>query len=190
MRNLSIIVLISLTLSCLAPSTVSAATPAGRIDVKFLYLPPGSIDPEYHTAVWLENKSGEIVQTLFVSNDLSGTLFQTEKVCPEWAKNAHWSKAPKAVVDAVTRPTPDVGAGNMSFDLGQLNVAPGTYKFRFAVNINAEYNILFQGDLIVGNAEQELKIETKYAPSKPDIGSDVAKDVQVHYFPAGIKKSN
>ena len=49
------------------------ANPAGRIEVRFVYLDPGTMDPTYHTAIWLEDAKGNMIQTLFVSNDLSTT---------------------------------------------------------------------------------------------------------------------
>ncbi len=162
-----------------------AAEKAGKLEVKFLYLPPGTQDPTYHTAIWLEDESGKLVKTLFVTNELSSTEHKLGTVCPDWVRQAGWSKAPKALVDAVTSPTPNVGSGALSFDLGELGVAPGTYRFRFQVHIIDQYNILFQGKLTVGTAGQDLKIETLYQPSKPDIGTDVVKEVEVHYGPAG-----
>ena len=48
-----------------------AATGAGRLEVAYLYLPPTTIDPTYHTAIWLEDAKGVLVKTLYVS---AGTL--------------------------------------------------------------------------------------------------------------------
>jgi hypothetical protein len=149
-----------------------------------VYLDPGSIDPTYHTAMWLEDAKGNMAQTLFVSNDLSTNYYETGKACPDWVKQAGWAKAPQSTVNAVTGPTPNISAGMMSFDLGKFKIAPGKYKFRFEVNIDEQNNVLFQGDLEVSDSEQELKIETLYLPSKPDIGTDVVKNVAAHYYPA------
>lgn len=170
--------------ACFTSMAAFGANPAGRIEVRFVYLDPGTIDPTYHTAMWLEDAKGNMVQTLFVSNDLSTTYYQTGKACPDWVKQSGWAKAPRSLVNAVTGPTPNVSAGTMPFDLAKFKVPPGKYKFRFEVNIDDQNNVLFQGDLEVGDAEQELKIETLYLPSKPDIGTDVVKDVGVHYYPA------
>jgi len=184
MRTFVMCSLAAWMLACFAPRPAYGASPAGRIEVRFVYLDPGSIDPTYHTAMWLEDAKGNMVQTLFVSNDLSTTYYQSGKVCPDWVKQAGWAKAPKSLVNAATGPTPNVSAGMMPFDLEKFKVAPGKYKFRFEVNIDDRNNVLFQGDLEVGDSEQELKIETLYLPSKPDIGTDVVKDVVVHYYPA------
>lgn len=157
---------------------------AGKLEFRFLYLPPGTADPTYHTAIWLEDEDGKLIRTLYVSNELSATEHKLGTVCPDWVKQAGWSKAPKSLVDAVTGPTPNVGSGSMTFDLGELGIAPGTYRVRFQVHIIDQYNILFQGKLAAGNSEQDVKIETLYQPTKPDIGTDVVKEVRIHYLPA------
>ena len=157
------------------------ADKAGKLEVRFLYLSPGTEDPTYHTAIWLEDEGGKLIQTLYVSNELSATEHKLGTVCPDWVKQAGWSKAPKSLVDAVTGPTPNVGSGSMTFDLGALGIVARTYRFRMQVHIIEQYNILFQGNLTVGDSEQDVKIETLYQPNKPDIGTDVVKDVRVHY---------
>jgi hypothetical protein len=136
MRTLLIYTLAAVLLACFAPLWASAA-PAGRIEVNFLYLEPGeSTDPTYHTAMWIEDAKGKMVQTLFVSNELSTTYYETGKACPDWVKQSGWAKAPRSLINAVTGPTPNVSEGMMSFDLGKLGIEPGKYKFRFEVNID------------------------------------------------------
>jgi len=183
MRTLVSLALTASIIVSLTPITASAAN-AGKLEVKFLYVEPGTVDPSYHTAIWLEDQDGKLVKTLFVSNELSTTQYKSGKVCPDWVQQAGWEKAPKSQVDAVTGPTPEVGAGTLTLDLAKLDVPEGKYRFRFQVHIAEEYNVLFQGQLTVGKSEQEVKIETLYRPSKPDIGTDVVRDVQVHYYPA------
>jgi len=161
-----------------------SANAAGKLEVRFLYLEPGSVDPTYHTAMWIEDSDGKLVKTLFVSNELSSTEYKSGKACPDWVKQSGWAKAPKSQVDAVTGPTPNVGSGSMTFDLGQLGLPEGVYRFRFQVHITEGYNLLFQGQFSTGKSEQALKIETLYQPSKPDIGTDVVRDVRVYYYPA------
>jgi len=176
--------LIAVVLAGFVPGNASPAVKAGKLEFRFLYLPPGTADPTYHTAIWLEDEDGKLIRTLYVSNELSATEHKLGTVCPDWVKQAGWSKAPKSLVDAVTGPTPNVGSGSMTFDLGELGIAPGTYRVRFQVHIIDQYNILFQGKLAAGNSEQDVKIETLYQPTKPDIGTDVVKEVRIHYLPA------
>jgi hypothetical protein len=176
--------LAAITLGGFVPGHASPAPKPGTLEVRFLYLPPGSVDPTYHTAIWLEDEDGKLVKTLYVSNELSGTEYKLGTVCPDWVKQAGWAKAPKSLVDAVTGPTPNVGSSSMTFDLASAGIAPGIYRFRMQVHIVDQYNILFQGKLTAGSSGEDVKIETLYQPSKPDIGTDVVRDVRVHYAPA------
>jgi len=160
---------------------------AGQLIVAFLYMPASEIEPTYHTAMWLENKDGKLVKTLFVSNELSANEYKQGDACPDWVKQASWAKADKSVVDAVTGPTPNVGSGAMSFDLNQLGVAPGSYRFCFQVHITDKYNVLFRGPLDAGQSAQEVKIEVLYSPGKPVGSEDMVRDVQVHYVPAKVE---
>ena len=171
-------------LSCFSALPAQSANDAGRIEVQFVYVDPGSIEPTYHTAIWLEDDKGKIARTIFVSTNLSETEYKTGQACPDWVKQSGWETAPRSLINAVTGPTPNVSAGMMPFDLKRLGVVPGKYKFRFEVNITEKCDVLFQGDLVVGDSEQELKIEMAYQPSKPNIATDVVKDVKVHYYPA------
>ncbi|PWU05068.1 MAG: hypothetical protein C5B51_15405 [Terriglobia bacterium] len=161
----------------------AAETAKGKLEISFLYMPPTEIEPTYHTAIWLEDKRGQMVKTLFVSQELSGTEYKVGDACPDWVKQAHWEKAEKSAVDAVTGPTPNVGSGSFHFDLEKLGVAPGEYEFRFQVHIIDKYNILFRGTITVGHAADEANLEVFYSPAKPAGASDLVRDVQLRYVP-------
>ena len=85
--------------------------------------------------MWLEDKNGKLVTTLFVSNELAVNEYKVGDACPNWLKQASWAKAPKSLVDAVSGPTPNVGSGAMAFDLSTLGIPAGTYVFCFQVHI-------------------------------------------------------
>jgi hypothetical protein len=164
------------------PSTAAARQPAaGSLRVTFFYDAPTTVEPTYHTAIWLEDKNGRIVQTLYVSQELSDTAYKLGRVCPDWVKQANWSAAPKSEVAAVTAPTPNVGVGEMTFDLAKLGVAPGTYAFRFQVHISEQYNILYRGQFTTGGPDAVLKLETVYGPGKLETTDQFVRDVEVRY---------
>jgi hypothetical protein len=154
---------------------------AGSIVVKFFYDTPTTVEPTYHTAMWLEDKSGKLVKTLFVSSELSSKEYKMGNACPDWVKQARWEKAPKVEVDAVTAPTPMVGVGDMTFDLATLKVAPGTYGFRFQVHVSEEYNLLYKGQVTVGGPGTPVKLELVTGPGKLDTTDQFVKDVEVLY---------
>ena len=78
-------------------SFVNSTPVAGTLQIS--YLVSSSVDASRFTAVWLENESGELVKTLFVSNELAQGAFTVEgDICPDWIKKSHWEKASQAEV--------------------------------------------------------------------------------------------
>lgn len=150
-----------------------------------MYLPPGSVHPTYHTAMWLEDERGKLVKTLFVSQELSATEYLMGEACPDWVKQASWEKVPRPDVDAVTGPTPDVGGGSRSFDLDALKIPPGVYLFNFQVHISGKDNVLFRGKVSVGGASAVVPIEILQSSKLPGETRDVVRDVEVKYVSGG-----
>jgi len=162
------------------PSPAGAGS--GRLEVAYLYLPPTSIDPTYHTAIWLEDAKGVLLKTLYVSQELSAAEYKMGNVCPDWVKKAHWDKAAKSEVDAVTAPTPNVGSEAKVFDLAEYGVAPGVYQFRFQMHVGEDHNVLYRGTLTVGPADSKLTLEMTQGPGKLLSTDTYVKDVQVRYL--------
>jgi hypothetical protein len=93
----------------------------GKLLVSYLYLPPaGEIEPSYHTVIWLADQNGKWVRTLFVSQELSTTVYDLNEACKERVKQANWDKADKSVVDALTGPTRDIGSSALEFPVESL----------------------------------------------------------------------
>lgn len=181
--------LIALALVAAATRPVVRASadgpPAGKITVYFMYEAPGEVHPTYHTAMWLEDEKGHLAKTLFVTQELSATEYKVGEACPDWVNKAAWEKAPQALVDAVTGPTPDVGSGMREFDLASLGLAPGTYRFNFQVHIIEKHNLLFRGNVVVGGKGGKVEVEALRSPGIPDELGALVRGVQVtHVVPA------
>jgi hypothetical protein len=165
-----------------APARPSqAAAAAGTLEVKFFFSTPTTVEPTYHSAIWLEDKAGKMVKTLYVSQELSDMAYKMGVACPDWIKQAHWETMSKSDVAAVTAPTPNVGVGELSFDLAKLGIAPGTYGFRFQVHVTEQYNVLHRGELTVNDQTSTLKLETVVGPGKLATTEEFIKDVEVRY---------
>jgi hypothetical protein len=167
--------------SAQAPAS-QAPKGAGRLQVAFLYMPPTTIDPTYHTAMWLEDAKGVLVTTLYVSQELSSAEYKMGNVCPDWVTKAHWDKAPKSDVDAVTAPTPNVGSETKVFDLAEYGIAPGVYQFRFQMHVGETHNVLYRGTVTVGPANESIKLEMTQGPGKLLSTDTYVKDVSVRYL--------
>lgn len=160
---------------------VGQAPKSGALHVSFLFMPPTSVEPTYHTAMWIEDDKGKLVRTLYVSNELSNQEYKLGLACPDWTKQAHWDKAPKAEVDAVTAPTPNVGSASMGFDLAELGVPPGTYRFKLQVHITEKANVLHSGTFVAGAADAEVKLDVAVGPGKLTVTDQFVRDVEVRY---------
>lgn len=157
---------------------------AGTLQVRFFFNTPATVEPTYHTAIWLEDADGKLVKTLYVSQELSGTQYKMGDACPDWVNKAQWEKAPKDEVDAVTAPTPMVGGDQMTFDMAALRIPAGTYGFRFQVHVSEQYNVLYRGQIIVGGPATDIQLETAYGPGKLDSTEQFVRDVEVRYLAA------
>lgn len=175
----------ALFLACASLATPQEAPTrprAGTLEVSFLYMPPSSgIEPTYHTAMWIEDAKGNLVKTLYVSQELSSGEYRMGEACPDWVRQAHWEKAPKADVDAVTAPTPSVGSETKTFDLGKLGVPPGAYQFKFQVHISEQHNVLHHGAFTAGPGSQAVKLEVVVGPAKTSTTDQFVRDVEVRY---------
>jgi len=184
-RPVSATVCAGLFLACASLASTQESPPrprAGTLAVSFLYMPPASgVEPTYHTAIWIEDARGNLVKTLYVSQELSAGEYRMGEACPDWIKQAHWEKAPKAEVDAVTAPTPSVGSETKVFDLAGLGVPPGTYQFKFQVHITEQHNVLHRGTLTVGPESQAVKLEVVVGPGKMSVTDQFVRDVEVRY---------
>jgi hypothetical protein len=179
--SFALIVIAAALAAVLAPVVHGQGAGAGSLEVKFFFDTPTTVEPTYHTAIWIEDKAGKLVKTLFVSTELASKEFKMGNACPDWVKVASWEGVPKNEVEAVTAPTPSVGVAELSFDLAKLKIARGTYGFRFQVHVSEEYNLLYLGELTVGGPSAVLTIETKQGPGKLDTTDQFVRDVEVRY---------
>jgi hypothetical protein len=159
----------------------ASAPGAGTLEIRFFFSTPTTVEPTYHSAIWLEDKNGHIVKTLYVSQELSDMAYKMGNACPDWVKQAKWESVPKSEVAAVTAPTPNVGNGELDFDLAKLGISPGVYGFRFQVHVSEEYNVLHRGQLTVGDQSSAVKLETVSGPGKLATSEQFVRDVQVRY---------
>ncbi len=168
----------------------AAGQPAGGVlEISFLFNKAEGVVPSYQIAIWLEDEEGKYFKTLFVSEYLAGPGIGLEVVCPDWVKQAHWDKVSDAEFDAVTRPTPPVGANTMKFDCSKRGIPPGAYRFCVQAHINENYNILYRGSIVVGRGASQGSAEAFYSPKKHPLASEILFDVRAKYYEDGNNSS-
>ena len=164
-----------------AVATLRSEPAPGTLEVSFLFNKAEGIVPSYQMAVWLETQTGEYFKTLFVSDYLSGGGFGLGDVCPDWVKQADWEKAEESEFDAVTHPTPPIGARTLKFDCRKRGIAPGVYRFCVQAHIVEKYNIMYRGTITVGEQASEAAAEVFYSPAKHPQAADILSDVRARY---------
>jgi hypothetical protein len=172
------------------PTPVSAQPADGTLEIFFLFNKAEGVVPSYQIAIWLEDEEGKYVKTLFVSQYLAGSGLVHEGICPDWVKQAHWEKVDEAEFDAVTRPTPPMGANAMKFDCQKKALRPGMYRFCVQAHINEDYNILYRGKVSLGQDASEGRAEAFYSPKKHPLASEILCDVRAKYVPGKENNSS
>jgi hypothetical protein len=188
-----ILVLLLLTLP-VAGSLSAAPAGAGQVGINFTFNAPAdelALDYTFHTAIWIADKNGKLLKTLYVNNELSMSQYKDQNVVPEWNKQANWDKVDKAkaMADGLSAPTPIVGDNPLVWDLDQVGLQPGTYQFCMQVHIAEKWNILYRGTFTAGSAKQEdLKFETLQT-GKPSGSSseELVKIISMTYYPPKAK---
>ncbi len=173
--------LLILTANIIAFSYMPAEPVAGKLQISYLVT---SDDASRFSAIWLENEGGDLVKTLFVSTELAQGAFTVEgDICPDWIKKSHWEKASQAEVDAVSGPTPTAGSGSLSFDLKKHGISPGVYFFCMQIHIHDNYNILYKGQIRLGEKPAEAQPEVSYSPKRYESTEDLLHDVRMRFTP-------
>ena len=168
---------------------VSDEPASGTLEISFLFNKAEGVVPSYQIAIWLETAEGQYVKTLFVSEYLAGPGISLEVVCPDWVKQANWEKVEESEFDAATRPTPPIGANVLKFNCKERKIAPGTYRFCVQAHISENYNILYRGNIALGQEASEGTAEVFYSPKKHPQASDILYNVRARYVPGETNSS-
>lgn len=187
---------ISLLFVC-AVSTLfaSCASKPGTLELSFNYTKqagPGS--NQY--AVWIENASGQVVKTLFVTEFTSkgrsrdgskparGYTYRTSCM-PTWVKHVGAENLTDEQMDAFTGATP-AQSGVQTFtwdftDQAGKPVAKGTYRVYLEATYNGNSVVTYTGTVTSGQKPGELKLDKSYMEESED-RKDMISDVTAKVF--------
>ncbi|MBN1995907.1 hypothetical protein JW935_00045 [candidate division KSB1 bacterium] len=145
--------------------------------------PDLNLVPSRQTAVWLENMDNNELTTLYVSEYLSYGGYNDSTICSLWSKKADWEKTPSELFDLVTAATPAVDSvKTISVNCKERNIPAGRYRYNVQVHIIENYNILAQGEFMVGKDNIANVAEISYLPKLYPGTKDILVDVQMKYF--------
>ena len=173
----------SLLIVCVASTILAAcASKPGELEISFNYNKqsgPGS--NQY--AVWVENASGEVVKTLFVTEFTSkgrsrdgskparGYTFRPSCV-PTWVSHIGAENLTDNQMDAFTGATPSQ-SGVQTFtwdftDQAGKPVAKGTYRIYLEATYNGASVVTYTGTFSSGQKAGELKLDCSYIEETED----------------------
>lgn len=173
----------SLLIVCVASTLLAAcASKPGELEISFNYNKqsgPGS--NQY--AVWVENASGEVVKTLFVTEFTSkgrsrdgskparGYTFRPSCV-PTWVSHIGAENLTDDQMDAFTGATPSQsGVQTFTWDFtDQVGkpVAKGTYRIFLEATYNGASVVTYTGTVSSGQKVGELKLDCSYIEETED----------------------
>ena len=185
-------VLSLLFLCALSVLMASCAPKSGTLEISFNYAKqagPGS--NQY--AVWVENASGEVVKTIFVTEFTSkgrsrdgskparGYTYRPSCV-PTWVKHVGAENLTDEQMDAFTGATPANG-GVQTFtwdftDQAGQPVAKGTYRFYVEATYNGASVVTYTGTVSSGQKSGDLEVDKSYIEESED-RKDMISDVRV-----------
>ena len=184
--------LLLLFLCAVSALMASCAPKPGELEISFNYTRqtgPGS--NQY--AVWIENASGEVVKTLFVTEFTSkgrsrdgskparGYTYRTSCM-PTWVKHADAENLTDEQMDAFTGATPAQG-GVQTFtwdftDQAGNAVPKGTYRFYVEATYNGPSVVTYTGTVSSDRKAGDLEVEMSYIEESED-RKDMISDVRV-----------
>ena len=158
----------------------------GRLEAAFTLRPSASddVEPSYQTTVWLEDREGNYLKSLYVSEYLAYGGYEDEEICPDWSRVADWASVPETTFDAVSSATPPLNEEyRVSLDLAGTGLMEGAYRFGVETHVIEDMNVLFRGEILLDGEARAVKAEAKYRPKRHPGAGAVIEGVEVRYVP-------
>ncbi len=143
-------------------------------------------------AVWIEDSSGKLVKTLFVTWFTGKGGYERRPEClPLWRKAAGVDGPPTDAVDAVTRATQRPGRPALAWDCTDNAgnpVVPGKYIYKVEGNIFWTKEVLWEGEITVGDRPASSRAVAAYLPPEARDGDPLLAGVTAAFAPAAAQR--
>ncbi len=194
MRPIGRITMLALALLLAAAAVAVAAGAGGQA--------PGTMTISYdlqrmptiasnQMAVWIEDGDGKLVKTLFVTWFTGKGGYERRPDClPLWRKAAGVDGPPTAEVDAVTRATQHPGRYTTVWDCTDKAghpVAPGKYIYKVEGTLFWSKEILWEGEITVGDRPASSRAAVTYLPPAARGGDPMIAAVSAIFTPGAVR---
>lgn len=137
-------------------------------------------------AVWVENESGELIQTLYVSDfTASGGYAQREESIPTWVSKANPAELEQAEIDAISSATPQSGIQSYQWDGTDTdgNLVPdGNYHVYVEGTLYWSSAVLFSGSFYLGGSSENIEMTAVYTEPDKEENRDMLAKVTAEYI--------
>lgn len=172
-KTIAALLLLAFTLAFLSGCAAAAPAPVTREDdivtISFDYAKQSGYATNQF-AVWVEDESGKLVKTIFVTAfTAKGGYEKRPDAIPTWISLAHPSKENKA--DAVSGATPKPGSLRFVWDLTDQNgvrVPDGTYTFFVEGTLRWKNQVLYSGTIALNGAAASAQGSAEYTFASSD----------------------
>ncbi|HUX20272.1 MAG TPA: DUF2271 domain-containing protein [Spirochaetia bacterium] len=139
-------------------------------------------------AVWIEDSSGHLVKTLFVTDFTARKAGYRRRAAalPVWVSVYRPGTHPSKEVDGISRATPKSGRVTISWDgtdQSGRTVAPGAYVLHIEGNIFWENMVYFSVPLDVGATPFSFEARPTEGSADPTADLPLITEVRVRYLP-------
>ena len=138
-------------------------------------------------AVWIEDSSGKLVRTLYVTNfTAKGGYARRAESLDTWVKKADWENATKDQVDAISGATQSPGKKSITWDCRDSNgkiVPKGKYFYNIEGNIYWDNKVFVKGEILIGDKKINSKADLIYVPKDASQYGILIEDVSAEYYP-------
>ena len=167
----------------------STTAASGKVTISFtLSRISGPGSNQY--AVWIEDEAGQYVTTLFVTDYTArrqGWKVRKQSLM-NWVRAADLNNMPQQDIDAMSSATPKAGTQTVEWDLTDASgktVNAGVYVYRIEACLLMENNVLWTGDIRVGDARQTSQPTVSYYPETAEnLGRTLISDISIVYEPS------
>lgn len=193
MRPLGRITVVALALLLAAAAAFAAGAggqTSGTVTISYdLYRMPTIASNQM--AVWIEDGGGKFVKTLYVTWFTGKGGYERRPDClPLWRKAAGVDGPPTTEVDAVTRATQHPGRRSLVWDCTDAAgrpVAPGRYIYKVEGTIFWAKEILWTGEITVGERSAASRAVAGYLPPDAPGGDPMIAEVTAAFTPSAIR---
>lgn len=179
----------------LPQETTATGETAGTLTVKFDYTHyPTLATGQY--AIWIENATGQLVRTVFVTRFTGrGGFNNRPDCCPTWVSKANPQSHNSDEVDGYTGATPQNGRQQYVWDGKDDNgnvVTSGTYRVCIEGTLYWSSRVLYQGTFALGGESAQVAL-TQQNSSDEQTNRDMFLNVTAEYVsngtPSGIRST-